>query len=323
MLVGWGEGMEEAAAFINDRMGSSGARVTAWYGCNVFAPFRTGTSEDVCFETPTPEYLYREDVDYIVTYVNQIQRDLLDADVAAKLGAPLFVVEHTGVEQAWVYDWPKPFAHTAERDLAEGWRLLGWEIGLHDPTSGRVEPALFWEQAALAARGDPDKPATAWLKDASGEVWTIVESTVTGAENVLPGWDGRPVIAQRMTLQAPRGLPPGKYRVEAAPFASESADLGEVTVQALRLSDLTTSEDPAGELKLAAADGRYGDELALVGYEAATTEAETILICYGWLKSPSHPPIRPSCILPAQPTRSSRNKIVVSGKHCRMAPARP
>ncbi len=277
MLVGWGEGLEEAAAFINEREGASGARVSSWYGCNVFAPFLHGDLTDICYETPTPADLYREDIDYVVTYVNQIQRELLNSDVAAQLGAPLYIVRHAGVEQAWVYDWPKPYVHTGDRTLSDGWRLMGWEISPQDPGTNAIRLTLFWDQGALTARTDPTQPVTAWIKDATGEVWAVVEAVVTGEENTVPGWSGEPDIVQPITLQSPPGLPPGVYRVEVAPFAAQSTDLSEIIVAPQRLSDLTANPDMARALNLADADVRFGDELALVGYEIVPSDEETIV----------------------------------------------
>jgi hypothetical protein len=273
MLVGWGEGLEQAATFINDeRAGASGTRTSSWYGCNVFGPFLHDPAKDICFETPTTETLYREDIDYVITYVNQIQRGLLDPAVAARLGEPLFVVNHGGVEQAWIYAWPKPYAHTGERDLSDGWRLMGWEMEPYDPAHGQVDLTLFWDQATLSARTGPDHPITAWMKDASGEVWARTERALTGTENITPGWPGAPVAAQRLSLQIPPGLPPGQYRVEVAPLAGESASLGEVDVGALRMSDLTAKPDLDTALNLVESEVRFGDELELVGYEARPSD---------------------------------------------------
>jgi hypothetical protein len=281
MLVGWGEGLEQAATFINNaRAGVSETRTSSWYGCNVFGPFLHGPAKDICFETPTTETLYREDIDYVITYVNQIQRDLLDPAVAARLGEPLFVARnggHGGVEQAWVYAWPKPYAHTGERDLSNGWRLMGWEVGSYDPVQGRIDLTLFWDQAALSARTEPDRPVTAWMKDASGEVWAEAESALTETETIASSWSGAPVVGQKFALQTPPGLAPGRYRVEVAPFAGESASVGAIEVQALTPSAAAAEQDLLDTLNLTQSEIRFGDELALVGYETRPVGRETVV----------------------------------------------
>jgi 4-amino-4-deoxy-L-arabinose transferase-like glycosyltransferase len=277
MLVGWGEGLEQAAAFINGQTESAATRVSSWYGCNVFAPFLVGAVKDICYESPTPEELYRGDVDFVVTYVNQIQRDLLDPGVAARLRDPLFVVRHGDVDQASVYAWPKPYAHTGDRTLSEGWRLMGWEVAPHDPTHGRIDLTLFWDQAALSAHTEPGRPVTAWLKDGAGEVWAETESALTGAERITPGWSGAAVVEQKLTLVAPPGLAPGPYRLEVAPFAGDSASVGEIQVQPLRLSVAASDPDLLDTLNLTSLDIRFGDELALTGYQTRLADHETVI----------------------------------------------
>jgi len=268
LLIGWGEGLEKAAAYLNE-MGDGG-RAASWYGHNVFGPFYDGQSFDLYYDTPRVEDLFRQDIDYVVTYVNQVQREMPDASVTSRLGPPIYTVVSNGVQLASVYRWPKPFAHTGEKAVAEGWQLMGWEVGAHDPTRGLIPITLFWDQEALPARGDPDRAITAWMKDASGEVWATAEGTVTGRESASPGWSGRPVVGQQLTFHPPLGLPPGQYRVEAAPLGGVSVSLGEVDVQALRMSDLAGNNlDETGV--------QFGDELALAGYEITSTGGETII----------------------------------------------
>ena len=194
MLVGWGEGLEEAAAYLDQQPDASSRRVAAWYGSNVFGPFFRGRSYDLHYDLRTAADLYANDVDYVVTYVNQLQRQLLDASIADRLGTPLMTSSWSGVPLAQVYAWPKPFDHTSDRTLTDGLQLLGWELGQVDPNQSQVPVRLYWDADAAAAGGLP--PVLVWLKDASGEVWAKTEMIPTVDPALLTsGWADRQAVA--------------------------------------------------------------------------------------------------------------------------------
>ena len=154
-IVGWGEGLAEAAAYLDRQPGAADQHVASWYGQNVFGSFYRGQSYDLYYDLRTAADLYAHDVDYVVTYVNQDQRDLLDASIREKLGSPLFTSQAAGVTLASVYAWPKPFLHTADRSVAPGLRLLGWDLGNYDPASGRLRVVSYWD--AGRARPSPGR----------------------------------------------------------------------------------------------------------------------------------------------------------------------
>ena len=93
--------------------------------------FLPGESYDLTYDTPKAADLYTHDVDWVVTYIDQEQRGLVDPSVATQLGTPQCTVARDGVTLASVYAWPKPFAHTSDRPIGQGLRLLGWEVGDH------------------------------------------------------------------------------------------------------------------------------------------------------------------------------------------------
>ncbi len=76
--------------------------------------------------------------------------------MTARLGV-LHTVTQNGVTVASVYAWRKPFAHTVDRPVGEGLRLLGWQVGDHN-REGMLPVTLYWDAAELAAapeqRGD-------------------------------------------------------------------------------------------------------------------------------------------------------------------------
>jgi hypothetical protein len=230
MPVGWGEGLEDAAAWLNEAPGAGDGRAAAWYGKNVFGAFYRGTSFDLYYDTPLAADLYEQDVDWVVTYVNQEQRELVDPSVRSLLGAPLHTVTQDGVALARVYAWPKPFEHTGDRQIGDGLRLLGWQIGAHDRGAGALPVTLFWDEAALAAV--TEARVVIWIKDAAGEVWAFDERLAVGGQQggapLAGDWPGMPVTSQSIVLRPPVGLSPGSYRIEVAPFGGSPSELAVV-----------------------------------------------------------------------------------------------
>ncbi len=266
-IVGWGEGLAEAAGYLNRQAGASGRVAATWYGQNVFGPFYQGKSYDLYYDTRTASDLYGRDVDYVVTYVNQEQRALLDPTVRAHLTAPLFSAEKSGVPLAQVYAWPKPFAHTTDQRLAPGLVLLGWETGAYDPQAGVLPVTTYWDAAELAGSPDADARIVTWMKDAAGEVWAQAEAPLDWSAQT-PGWLDRRALAQTVELHGPSGLAQGEYRVEVAPFAGGGVSLGAVSVAAAPLASLLATDRPAPTgLVLGAGDEvLFGDKWRLAGY---------------------------------------------------------
>ncbi len=290
--VGWGEGLAEAAAYLNDQPGARAGHVAAWYGKNVFGAFYRGTSFDLYYDTPAATDLYTHDVDWVVTYINQEQRGLVDPSVRAQLGAPLHTVVQDGVTLASVYAWPKPFAHTTDQLIGEGLQLLGWRVGDHDRAAGTLPVTLYWDASDLAAI--PGQRVVVWMKDAAGEVWAAAEEQV-GADAlacpIAPAagcvQPDRPVVAQPFTLRPPVGLSPGVYRIEIAPFAGSPTGLAAVEIGPTRLSEVRSLgpqvQVPVGEV-------RFGDIARLVGSSLdAIGESWTVDLIWAWLAQPGEP----------------------------------
>ena len=279
-IVGWGEGLAEAAAYLDQQPGAGNQHVASWYGQNVFGSFYSGQSYDLYYDLRSAADLYAHDVDYVVTYVNQDQRNLLDPSVREQLAGPLFTSQSSGVTLASVFGWPKPFLHTADRPLAPGVRLLGWDLGGYDARQGRLPMVLYWDLGELSGAPAGGSRIVSWLKDANGEVWAQAEATLD-SEKVrhVTAWLGRPAAALDMVLAAPPGLLPGTYQVEIAPFARNGLALGSIPVAAVPAAQ---AFDASGGLVLAGVTPlpdqvTFGDSLRLAGYALQRSESELTL----------------------------------------------
>ncbi len=287
MLVGWGEGLEDAAAYLNEAPESEDGRAAAWYGKNVFGAFYRGTSFDLYYDTPLAADLYERDVDWVVTYANQEQRGLVDPSVRSLLGAPLHTVTHDGVALARVYAWPKPFEHTGDRQIGDGLRLVGWHVGEHDRHVGALPVTLFWDEVELAAV--PEARVVIWIKDAAGEVWAFEERLAAGDQQggapLTGDWPGVPVASQSIVLRPPVGLSPGPYRIEVAPFGGSASELAVIGIAETRADEVASlgreTINPAAEV-------RFGDAVRLLGATVdAAGDTWTADLVWEWLAAPA------------------------------------
>jgi hypothetical protein len=107
IMVGWGEGLEQAAAYLNGLPDAESLIVATSYQ-HVVRPRFVGTTISIvpyvrggAERLPTP--------DYLVLYVNARQRRQISPEVeqAEATGPPVFVAEIDGLPYAWVYRVPR------------------------------------------------------------------------------------------------------------------------------------------------------------------------------------------------------------------------
>jgi hypothetical protein len=102
MMIGWGEGLDQAARYINAKPGANSLRVQSWYPIGPFSYFFKGHTIIKDFD-PDPEKLQK--ADYYVLYFHQWQRqrpskafiDYFDQQ------EPEYIVTIDGLEYARIY----------------------------------------------------------------------------------------------------------------------------------------------------------------------------------------------------------------------------
>lgn len=134
--VGWGEGLDQAADYLNSLPNAAETQVLAWYPF-AFGPF---------FNGQTIGYIEILESDYIVLYHSQVQRNEL-ADGALEYflhhHQPLFTVTLKGVDYAYIYRMPMTRRGT-------------WEV------SGVPKKAFLLgmsEKESMVIEGDKDQPS--------------------------------------------------------------------------------------------------------------------------------------------------------------------
>jgi len=106
MQIGWGEGLDQAADYINAKPNSNRIRVMAWYGGGPFSYFSESrvTALDLDRRWTTEDWDEFNKSDYVVVYIHQWQRDI-PAEVLDQLrdSQPEYSVWIDGLEYIRVY----------------------------------------------------------------------------------------------------------------------------------------------------------------------------------------------------------------------------
>jgi hypothetical protein len=201
--VGWGEGLEEAAAWLNAQSGAENLRVAAWYS-DIFFPYFVG--ERVSFSSSGKSQLA---ADYVVFYVNQVQRQKPDPGLVAYFVSrePSYVVTIDGVDWAWVYPAPNMMYQASGKTRITGraW-LLGYSLE-NSPRPGETLPLVLY----LRVVGEMPSTETLDVRLVAPDGRLVGEWHDTGRPD---GWTPDAVVEWYGTLSLPADLRTGDYRLD-------------------------------------------------------------------------------------------------------------
>lgn len=232
MMIGWGEGLEEAARWLNQQQLDS-KRVVAWYGNGPLSYYLDPGIEVLPFYSgseATEEYWFN--ADYAVLYANQWQRqnpsrEIIDSFLAR---TPAFAFSFGGLELVKVYslqDVPPPEATHLHRLDGVSWNgmieLAGYYLKDTAIFPGeRLPLALFWRGVEAM---EEDYTLELSVRDAAGQaVWS---STRSPAGIETSDWVVGKLWRDSYTLELPADLAPGEYPVVALFRASDGEMLPE------------------------------------------------------------------------------------------------
>jgi hypothetical protein len=102
MMIGWGEGLDQAARYLNTKPDFDKLRVASWYSDGPFSYFFEGTTIQQDFPADPAEMVK---ADYIVLYIHQWQRQLPSQEFLNFFEAmtPEKVIDIDGLEYARIY----------------------------------------------------------------------------------------------------------------------------------------------------------------------------------------------------------------------------
>ncbi len=150
LMVGWGEGLEAAAEWVNQQPNAERARVVAWYGDGPLSYFLKNKAPVLSFWSP--EFWFA--ADYAILYINQWQRNIPSIEVADYFAnqKPVHVVQAGGLDIARIYDLRQqapPDFTGLYTESATTWadqiRFAAYAVGRHNFLSGdQFTIRLYW-----------------------------------------------------------------------------------------------------------------------------------------------------------------------------------
>jgi hypothetical protein len=250
--VGYGEGLEVAADYLNHKPNAESLKVLSWYGTEVMGPRFRGTTwqpQAVYGDfVVTPQNLHFPSfltADYVVTYINEVQRGLPDPRIMAYFQSrrPEMEVWLVGLRYAAVYPGPiyggsvPGEAVSLTYPSASPIRLLGYQMQNTEDTGGYAL-TLFWRAETPVAQ---NYAVAIKLLSADGQVWASSSGWPVGGLLPTSLWEASVVVRDDYRLRPLPGTPPGTYFLEVTMVDS-------VTGQPLPLTSGTVG--PGGGLVL-------------------------------------------------------------------------
>jgi 4-amino-4-deoxy-L-arabinose transferase-like glycosyltransferase len=268
VTIGWGEGLDLAAAYLNQNTDPTRTRVASWYE-STFAPFYQGDS--ISYSKEKGKALAG---DYVIFYINQTQRRFPDEamfDYFETRFEPKKVISLHGLDYAWIYP-SLGVDHYLEDETYTGIAsLLAWQWTAGDMPLLPGQPAdfeLYWEY--LGKRSD--EPFFFRVIDAQERVVAEAQSQLVPGESPPPEqWAEGEIIAEAGTLTLPPGTPPGQYRLQIGFYTHAPAVTEGELLFALPKQDrfVTVGSTPSSTYTLPATatpiGQPVGDSLTLLG----------------------------------------------------------
>jgi hypothetical protein len=220
MTIGWGEGLDRAADYLNKEPNAHNLRVLTWYS-ESFDPYFVGTTGYILKQPDITRAQLEEALGwhYAVVYIHQWQRQmpkkLLD-HLAQQ--TPVHSIWLNGLEYAQIYklisvpEPPVPSQPVAEGNLGNMARLEGYDpFPPLQATAGTTLPlTLTWE-----ATGSFDQDYTVFVHLVGGDQRPLAQadSQPVDGDYATTFWDIGQRVGDPHQLLIPADLPPGEYEL--------------------------------------------------------------------------------------------------------------
>jgi hypothetical protein len=201
LLIGWGEGMDQAGAWLRGQPDISYGPLLSALG-RTLQPFVPVLVRDV-------NDLVRAPANYAVVYLESAQRGANPPIYnAIQQTIPLQTITIHGIDYATIYQLPKPFERAVDARWGEALHLRGVTIA-HQPNRIIVTPA--WD---VRAAPTADYQVFLHLLDMQGQRVAGLDVAPGGADfPPTSAWQPGRQIAVPLPLELPPDLAPGTYRL--------------------------------------------------------------------------------------------------------------
>lgn len=257
MMVGWGEGLEQAARYLNEQPDAKQLHVLSWYEPGCFSYFFEGSSAAIPNEDLSDTDLQGAlNADYVVLYYAQQVQRRASTNLIALLDP--YPVAHSvwidGIEYVRVYRTGgdvrmDPGYQQIDRVLEDVIRLEGYSIYPETPVAGQdLVVSLAWE--TLRAPEERLK-VFVHLLDSGGRLVAQHDGEPVGWQALTDAWQAGDRYTDRHGILLPAEIPPGDYVLKVGMYRYSGERLQVVTEDggiedAIRLGTITIARpDPA------------------------------------------------------------------------------
>lgn len=244
--IGWGEGLDQAADFLNNLETDELPVVASWYS-NQFAAYYNGPTIDLSNQEAALT------ADYTVFYLNQVQRGFPNQEILNyfRQREPVHVVEIGGIEYVWIYEGPiigqsprENTDFTTEAVLADAARLYGVDVlaaefpadtyaasgektssgpylGYQEVGEG-LPVTLYWETLDSIQDNHGKTNVFIRLVDEQGNFWGQVDRLILAGLWRPIRWNPGFFLRDEYKLPIDPATPPGTYHLEVGLYDFES-----------------------------------------------------------------------------------------------------
>jgi 4-amino-4-deoxy-L-arabinose transferase-like glycosyltransferase len=204
-LIGHGEGLEQAAAWLNEQPDITGVVVASTMTPPLQPYLRHGAQS-----FPRQGDELPDKTGYVVVYVRNVWGGGYPPfDQFYPQAAPLHTVTIHGVEYAWIYQVPPPIEHRLDVTFGEHIALRGYELHTDALTStNTLSLTVQWKAAAPPQH---NYLLFAHLLNGQGERMAQIDVPPGGPNQPASQWEPGRVITWVHPLPVPPDLPPGDY----------------------------------------------------------------------------------------------------------------
>ncbi len=255
MLIGRGEGIEQAAHYLNQQPHAEALKIYSWYNRGSFSYFFNGESTHMptSYQWSKDEVKAVLDADYVVIYVHQWQRKMPERflDYLAPQ-TPAFTFSSNGIEYTRVYKLEhnaeltaEPTYVKAEAQVGESILLEGYSLPKREVAAGKPSPSVLSWRALQA----PEESLKVFIHilDEAGALAAQSDSEPVFWLRPTNDWEEGEQIVDRYYIPLPPELPSGTYTVMAGMYRSSGERLpitqgGAAAGDVLNLGQITLKE---------------------------------------------------------------------------------
>lgn len=199
LLVGWGEGLEEAGAWLGARPDIGNGSILSWISPTLmyFVPQQVRDLDAVTA---------RQLSSYAVLYSRSVQRkEAPEAETYVRQTPPLYTVRKHGIEYATIHQLPRPFDQPVDAVFGDGLHLRGYSQELLQSTL-TITPS--WNIQA-------DQPGGVFffVHVLAPDGSKVAQVDLPLDDGLFPQWQAGQQFGRPLALPLPADVPPGEYRV--------------------------------------------------------------------------------------------------------------